>query len=190
MFPTLAPAHTVADALVKLAVITPTSLPSSLKLPIVASPSLLKSPLKLFLAILPSPSKPLIVTPSLATMSGSNVCLDHIPTLEGVENFRLWVRSMKTTLLGEDLWKFVSSGKDPLEEEELGVWKPTVTDIKNTAQVQAQRDFIAGNNKTNALLCRKLSPLVLKSLPYDIEMDARRTWDHLHSAYDCVDLDA
>ena len=123
-------------------------------------------------------------------MSGTNVRLDHVPTLEGVENFRLWARSMKTTLLGEDLWKFVSSGKDPNEEEELGVWKPEVLDVKDMAQVQARRDFIVGNNRTNALIRRKLSPLVLESLPYDLEMDARGTWNHLRGAYDRIDLDA
>ena len=91
---------------------------------------------------------------------------------------------MKTTLLGEDLWKFVSSGKDPQEEEELGVWKPDILDVKDSAQVQARRDFIVGNNRTNALIRRRLSPL--DSLPYDIDMDARSTWDRKDGADDFV----
>jgi hypothetical protein len=80
-------------------------------------------------------------------MSGSNVRLDHIPTLEGVENFHLWARSMKTTLLGEDRWKFISNMKDPLDEEELGVWKPSISDTSDMAQLQARRDFIMGTTE-------------------------------------------
>ena len=66
-------------------------------------------------------------------MSGTNVRLDHIPTLEGVENYRQWARSMKTTLLGEDRWKFVSNSTDPTNEEELGEWKPVVKDSSDSA---------------------------------------------------------
>ena len=119
-------------------------------------------------------------------MNGTKVRLDHIPVLEGVDNYRQWVRSMKTTLLGENLWKFVSSGRDPMNEEELGEWKPEVKDSTDSAQVLARKTFITGNLKTNALIRRKLSPLVLDRLPYDLEMDARGTWDHLRDAYDRI----
>ena len=57
----------------------------------------------------------------------SNLRLNHIALLEGARNYRDWAKSMRYTLLGEDLWTYVSDGVDPLDLVNFGTIAPILS---------------------------------------------------------------
>ena len=119
-------------------------------------------------------------------INASNVRMDHVPTLEGARNYHEWARHMKMTLIGDGLWTFVTSNKDPNKDEEVGTWRP---DSKDANSDTARRDFTVGNSRANAVIRRKLTTLTLMGIPDDLEYKARETWEHLRVKYDRVDAE-
>ena len=119
-------------------------------------------------------------------INASNVRMDHVPTLEGARNYHKWARHMKMTLIGDGLWMYVTSNKDPDKDEEVGTWRP---ELKDTNSDIAHRDFTRANSRANTVIRHKLTTLTLMGIPDDLEFKARKTWEHLRAKYDCVDAD-
>ena len=89
-------------------------------------------------------------------------------------------------LIGDGLWMFVTSNKDPNKDEEVRTWRPESKDVDSDT---ARCDFTVGNSRANAVIRRKLTTLTLMGIPDDLEYKARDTWEHLRVKYDRVDAD-
>ena len=122
----------------------------------------------------------------------SNLRLDHIALLEGARNYWDWSNSMHYTLLGEDLWTYVSDGVDPLDLVNFRTVAPKLLPSgKSSEDVVAKvRSFIVNDAKANAIISRCVSPLVLSNIPSKCEDSSRLTWIHLRSTYDRIDAAA
>ena len=116
--------------------------------------------------------------------------LDHVPILEGTQNYQLWEREMKIALMGEDLWKYVSSSTDPKRRVELAAQAPVLSDAPTDQELDALEKFQVASVKTAALIRRKLSPMVSMRIPRSADMDPRAVWGHLQSHFSQIDTSA
>jgi gag-polypeptide of LTR copia-type len=118
----------------------------------------------------------------------SNLRLDHIPLLEGVQNYREWSKVVKYTLLGEDLWKYVSKGTNQLDLVNYGIPTPDdITSKSSEKDIEKAREFIVHDAKANAIIRCRLAPLISANIPYKHDNSARGTWTYLSEMYDRVD---
>src|SRR5262245_42826696 len=113
----------------------------------------------------------------------SSLKLDHIPLLEGAKNYAEWSKTMRHTLLGEDLWRFIAEGKNVVDLINYGTVKPVIDDKSTADQIAEARTFMVGDAKANSILRRRLAPDVLNNIPAECEDSARATWKHLRATY-------
>ena len=119
----------------------------------------------------------------------SNLRLDHIPLLEGAQNYQDWSKSMRYTLLGEDLWTYVSEGTDSADLVNLSTFAPQLSPSgKSSEDVMSKvQAFIVSDAKANAIIRCRISPLASSNIPAKCEDSSRLTWVHLRSTYDRID---
>ena len=120
----------------------------------------------------------------------ANLRLDHVPVLEGQSNYQQWERSMKLTMLGEDLWKYVSEGTVITNRAEFGILAPTLSETPTDTELTALDKFTASSVRAAAIIQRKLSPTVMMLVPRSIEQDPQAVWKHLRTQYDHADVNA
>jgi hypothetical protein len=110
--------------------------------------------------------------------------------LEGQSNYQTWERVMKLTLLGEDLWKYVSSEKDKKNRLKLGIYAPELSTKPTSEEIEALDKFNSASVSAAAVILRKLSPTVLMLVPRSIEQDPRAVWAHICTQYNYTDINA
>jgi hypothetical protein len=104
----------------------------------------------------------------------SNLRLDHVPLLEGHRNYRERSQFVLYTLLGEGLWTYVSEGMDPLDVVNFGSLLPKALHLKSTeVEVTSARDFVVNDTKANAIIRRRLAPLISTNIPSAHQDSAR-----------------
>jgi len=105
-----------------------------------------------------------------------NLCLDHIPLLDGSWNYQDWSTAMCCTLLSEELWTYISEGTDPLDLVNYSTVPPSSIMSKSLeAEVMKARAFVVGNAKANAVIHRRIAPLVASNIPPHCEDSFQET---------------
>jgi hypothetical protein len=84
----------------------------------------------------------------------SNVKLDHIPILQGSHNYSEWAKVMCYTLLGEDLWKYIAKGVNPVNLLEFGVHKPSLTEKSKEDVKELVQEFMINDAHANSYICQ------------------------------------
>ena len=97
---------------------------------------------------------------------------------------------MRIALMGEDLWKYVSSSTDPKRRVELAAQAPVLSDCPTEQELDSLEKFQVASVKTAALIRRKLSPMVSMRIPRSADVDPRAIWQHLQSHFNQVDTSA
>jgi hypothetical protein len=118
----------------------------------------------------------------------SSLKLEHIPVLEGAKNYAEWAKALRYSLLGEDLWTYITEGKDIMDLVSYGIVKPQITTLSGPDEIAAARTFMVNDAKANSVIRRRLSPLISASIPTSCDDSARDTWNHLKSAYGKTDI--
>jgi hypothetical protein len=68
---------------------------------------------------------------------------------------------MRYTLLGEDLWTYISEGTNPFNLVEFGTVIPKAINSKSSSEdVSNARTFVINDAKANAVMCHHLAPLI------------------------------
>jgi hypothetical protein len=81
----------------------------------------------------------------LAELPMSNLKLDHIPLLQGSHNYSEWAKAMRYTLLGEDLWKYITEGTNPVNLLEFSMHKPNFTEKSKEDVMELMQEFMVNN---------------------------------------------
>jgi hypothetical protein len=116
--------------------------------------------------------------------------LEHISMLEGARNYAEWAKAIRYTLLGEDLWTYVSEGKDPIDLVSFRIAKLQIDSSSSASEVVAAHIFMVNDAKANSVIRRRLTPLILASILTQCDDSARDTWNHLRAAYRKTDINA
>ena len=122
--------------------------------------------------------------------SVANLRLDHIPVLEGQINYLQWACQMKSTLMGEELWRYVSDGTDPKRRLHVGILAPSLSANPTKEEYEALDRYESSSARAAAIILRKVSPIVMMSIPSSMEEDGRAVWTHLRRQYDHTDVSA
>ena len=116
--------------------------------------------------------------------------LDHIPILEGSNNYLEWSKAMRYTLQGENLWKYIAEGTSRVDVANYGVFPPTVSDSSSEEEFLAAEAFVAADAKACSAIRRRLLPLIEANIPSVCQNSARLTWTHLRDSYYKSDVNA
>jgi len=95
---------------------------------------------------------------------------------------------MRYTLLGEDLWTYVSEGTDSLDLLEYGLCKPIITAKSSVEEQKTVCTFMVNDVKANFIICRCLSLLVITNLLTKCNNSACEMWKCLHTFHGKVDV--
>ena len=95
---------------------------------------------------------------------------------------------MRYTLLGEDLWTYVSKGTDSLDLLEYGLCKPIIMAKSSAEEQKTVHTFMINDAKANFIICRCLSLLVIANLLTKCDNSACKMWKCLHTSHNKVDV--
>jgi hypothetical protein len=94
------------------------------------------------------------------------------------------VKSMWYTLLGEQLWTYVSDGTDPKDLVNFGTLPlATITDKSSETNVTEVKTFIVNDVRANAIMHHHVFPLVSSNIPSRYDNSSHQTWCHLKATY-------
>ena len=92
------------------------------------------------------------------------------------------------TLLGKQLWAYMSNGTDLKDLVNFGTLPPAaIMDKSPEANVTEAKTFIVNDARANAIMCCRVSPLVSSNIPLCCDDSSHQTWHHLKATYECID---
>jgi hypothetical protein len=102
---------------------------------------------------------------------------DSVPKLDGTENYTAWMKQMRSTLMGMDLWR-ITDGQLPFPAA-ANPQAPTA------AETEAQNVWIATDTRAMGLMRLSLKPHVddqVEAIP-TADHSAENIWDRLETLY-------
>ena len=103
---------------------------------------------------------PQYLSTTLFSCRMSNLCLDHIPLLEGTWNYRDWSKAMWYMLLGEDLWTYVSEGTNTMDLVNFSTFAPQLSPSSKSSEdvISKVRSFIRAQGKDCTWMFASVDP--------------------------------